>query len=153
MFDRTKRSWSMMKQSWAVLQQDKTLMLFPIMSSIACALIVASFALPVLLSPALRNAVFTSANSDNEQPPEAPANIGQNQSAGNRPHGNRFEFSPQKIIAAVVAFLFYLVTNFVGVFFNSALVFCAMSRFSGGNPPLGDGLTAAVARLPQILGW
>jgi hypothetical protein len=39
------------------------------------------------------------------------------------------------------------------VFFNTALVCCALIRFNGGNPTLGDGLNAAVARLPQIAGW
>jgi len=39
------------------------------------------------------------------------------------------------------------------VFFNSALVACAIIRFNGGDPTLGDGLQAAGSRLPQILGW
>ncbi len=154
MFERTSRSWSMMKESWAVLQQDKTLLLFPILSSIACALIVISFALPILVSPTLRNSVLTSSRSPNAQEvAEAPADAGQNHGVRNHADGDRFDFSPQRIIAALVAFAFYLATNFVVVFFNTALVCCALSRFNGGNPTLSDGLSAATARLPQILGW
>jgi hypothetical protein len=53
----------------------------------------------------------------------------------------------------VLTFLYYFVNYFVIVYFNSALVSCAMIRFKGGNPTLADGLRAANARLPQILAW
>lgn len=52
-----------------------------------------------------------------------------------------------------VLFSFYAVNYFVIVFFNSALVACAMIRFKGGDPTVGDGLRAASRRLPQIAGW
>ncbi len=55
--------------------------------------------------------------------------------------------------AIVVLFAFYAVNYFVIVFFNSALVACAMIRFKGGDPTLRDGLNAASRRLPQIAGW
>src|SRR5262249_4768139 len=53
----------------------------------------------------------------------------------------------------LVAFLFYFVNYFVIVFFNAALVSCAFIRFPGGTPTIGDGMRAAVSRLPQILAW
>jgi len=53
----------------------------------------------------------------------------------------------------VMAFVYYFVNYFVIVYFNSALVACAMIRFRGGNPTVADGLRAAGARLPQILAW
>lgn len=53
----------------------------------------------------------------------------------------------------VMMFLYYFVNYFVIVYFNSALVSCAMIRFQGGNPTMADGLRAANARLPQILAW
>jgi hypothetical protein len=53
----------------------------------------------------------------------------------------------------VLAFIYYFVNYFVIVYFNSALVACAMIRFQGGNPTMADGLSAAGARLPQILAW
>jgi hypothetical protein len=52
-----------------------------------------------------------------------------------------------------VTFLFYLVTYFAIIFCNSALVSCALMRFNGETPTLGDGFKAAAARWPQILGW
>ncbi|MBI2824970.1 MAG: hypothetical protein HYX69_09830 [Planctomycetia bacterium] len=55
--------------------------------------------------------------------------------------------------AYVVLFAFYLANYFVIVFFNSALVACAVIRFQGGDPTPRDGLQVAMARLPQIFGW
>lgn len=65
------------------------------------------------------------------------------------------EMAQQKsnLLAYLVLFAFYLVNYFVVVFFNSALVACAMIRFQGGNPTVADGFRAAWARLPQIGGW
>jgi hypothetical protein len=53
----------------------------------------------------------------------------------------------------LILFAFYFVKYFVIVFFNAALVECAIIRFRGGDPTVGDGLRAATARLPQIVGW
>ena len=47
MFDRLSRSWELVKASWSVLQQDKELLVFPLISSIAMLAIVACFALPL----------------------------------------------------------------------------------------------------------
>jgi len=50
-------------------------------------------------------------------------------------------------------FLYYFVNYFVIVFFNCALVACAMIRFRGGNPTVADGLKAASERLGLIMAW
>ena len=50
-------------------------------------------------------------------------------------------------------FLFYFLNYFVVVFFNSALIACAIKRFYGGTPTIGEGLKASMSRLPQIAGW
>jgi hypothetical protein len=47
MFARLSRSWTLVKASAAVLRQDKELLLFPLISMLALALVVLSFALPV----------------------------------------------------------------------------------------------------------
>ena len=60
---------------------------------------------------------------------------------------------PDDPLAYVILFGFYLANYFVIVFFNSALIACAIIRFHGGDPTLADGLRAASARLPQIFGW
>ncbi len=48
MFERLSRSWSLVQASAAVLAQDRKLLLFPLISSIAMLTVLASFALPVL---------------------------------------------------------------------------------------------------------
>lgn len=46
MFDRFSRSWELVKASAAVLRSDKELMLFPVISTIATVLVLATFAVP-----------------------------------------------------------------------------------------------------------
>lgn len=50
-------------------------------------------------------------------------------------------------------FLFYYCNYLVIVFFNSAIIACAVIRMDGGDPTLGDGLQAALDRFPHIAGW
>tara|TARA_R110002111_G_scaffold234274_3_gene295301 strand:+ start:20142 stop:20990 length:849 start_codon:yes stop_codon:yes gene_type:complete len=60
---------------------------------------------------------------------------------------------PQDPVAYIILFAFYFVNFFVIIFFNSALMACAIIRLKGGNPTVGDGFRAAMNRLPQIVGW
>lgn len=60
---------------------------------------------------------------------------------------------PDDPLAYALLFAFYFANYFLIVFFNAALIGCAIIRFRGGDPTLGDGLRAASARLPQIIGW
>ena len=41
------RTWSLMSECWQVLKQDKSLLLFPLISGICCLLLLASFAIPI----------------------------------------------------------------------------------------------------------
>jgi hypothetical protein len=58
----------------------------------------------------------------------------------------------QKNIAYWFMFLFYYCNYLVIIFFNSAIIACAVIRMDGGNLT-GDGLQAAVNRFPQIACW
>jgi hypothetical protein len=53
----------------------------------------------------------------------------------------------------LVGFLFYLTQYFVIFFFNTALVGAAMIRLDGGNPTLSDGLSIAMSKWQNILGY
>ena len=53
----------------------------------------------------------------------------------------------------LVLFAFYFSNYFVIIFFNSALIACAIIRFRGGDPTVGDGLSVAMSRVPYIFGW
>lgn len=60
---------------------------------------------------------------------------------------------PRDPLAWLILFAFYFVNYFVILYFNSALVACAIIRLKGANPTLADGFRAASACLPQILAW
>ena len=55
--------------------------------------------------------------------------------------------------AWLILFGWYFANYFVIVFFNAALVACAMTAFRGGEATLGGGLRAASARFPHIVAW
>lgn len=122
MFDRLANGWELAKESWRVLKMDKELLVFPLVSGIACLFVLASFGLPLLGSG------YASVIFEDRQVPDDP-------------------------IAYLILFAFYTVNYFVIVFFNSALVACAIIRFRGGDPTLADGFRASFSRLPQILMW
>jgi hypothetical protein len=48
MFDRFQKSWDLAVECWRLLLEDKSLLVFPLMSSIAMLLIIGSFAVPLL---------------------------------------------------------------------------------------------------------
>ena len=129
MFDRTSAGCNLSKQSWQVLKLDKELILFPLLSGIACLLVTASFAVPVLALVEVDSPTSQTATADDS------------------------ELSPTDVLTLIGALAYYVANYFVIIFFNSALIACALIRFKGGNPTLGDGFSAAFARLPQIFCW
>jgi Family of unknown function (DUF6159) len=125
MFDRISNGMALARSSWAVLIKDKHLILFPVVSGILFLIVLASFAIPM--------AVLVDWTKFDQQM----------QANNNKP--------PVWIYA--VSFAFYFCTYFVIIFCNSALISCAMLRFNGQEPSLGDGFRMAMARLPQIFAW
>jgi len=135
-----KRSSELFKQAWAVLRSDPALMLFPILSTLATLAVLASFALPVILSDELRAAFgdlieASRASRHGEEAAEATASGG------------------AQLIAVAMMFAFYFATSFVTIFFNAALLGAADRKFRGESGGVGDGIAVAMSRLPQILGW
>ena len=53
----------------------------------------------------------------------------------------------------VVAFAFYVLSYFVIIFFNSALVFAAHERLAGGDPNIRSGLSGASQSIATIFVW
>lgn len=67
---------------------------------------------------------------------------------------NMFESSGVALYATVaLGFVFYLVTNFIIIFFNAAVVGAAMIRLNGGDPTVSDGIRVAASRIKEILMW
>lgn len=59
----------------------------------------------------------------------------------------------EKVNYYSLLFLLYFCNYLVIVFFNSAIVACAVIRMQGGDPTVKDGFRAAGARLSLIIGW
>ncbi|MDD1687528.1 DUF6159 family protein [Methanoregula sp.] len=62
-------------------------------------------------------------------------------------------FASGSIIGLVYLFLFYLVSYFVVIFFNTALISCVNAKLNGKSMTVGEGLSASARHLPAILGW
>jgi len=56
-------------------------------------------------------------------------------------------------LAYVLLFAFYVVSYFIVIYFNTALVGCALIRLDGRDPTFMDGIHAASARIGKILSW
>lgn len=123
MFERISNGLALAKSSWHVLLKDKQLLIFPIVSGALFLLVLVSFAVPLGVLVDWAKV---------EQQVQA-------------------KQTPWWIYA--VTFAFYFCTYFVMIFCNSALVSCALMRFSGQEPTVGDGFRVAMSRLPQIFAW
>lgn len=117
------RSWEMMKESWYVLQEDKKILVFPLLSGLCCMIVLASFAYPL----------FGSINWQSEEEWET--------------------VFKQDWTYYAVLLLFYITNYFVILFFNSALIACAAMRMSGNVPTVSDGFKAAFSRIGAIFEW
>ena len=131
MYGASYSSWSIVSESWGVLRRNKTLVVFPIISGIACLFVAASFLAPLVLSPEIRRTALTWFED------EANGNL-----------------TPQAQLGLTLGvFAFYFANYFVIVFCNTALAACALLSFEGDEPTVATGLSIATARLPHILGW
>jgi ABC-type multidrug transport system fused ATPase/permease subunit len=63
------------------------------------------------------------------------------------------EVQPTGPVAWGLLFAFYFACSFIIIFFNAALIFCALQSFAGKEPSLRAGIATAAGRLPQILAW
>lgn len=126
-FDRLRAGWAAGKSCLEVLRNDKTLIVFPLLSGLGALMVLASFALPLaVIKPAFLKTVF------------------------DEHHVNARETPPW---FWAVAFAFYFCNYFVIYFFNAALIHCAIQHFRREPVTAGDGLRAAMRRLPELLVW
>jgi hypothetical protein len=126
MFERVRRSWSLMGEAWEVLRQDRELLVFPVVSGICSLLVMASFVTPYLLS--IPWGEVTRGNATTVE----------------------VSFGGWDYVWLL---LYYLATYFVVVFFNCALVACVRIRLAGGDPTVRDGFTFALANVGRIFQW
>jgi hypothetical protein len=123
MFNRLSSSWELIKASARVLQADKELMVFPILSAVGVLIVSAFFIVPLILSSFFDGIIVSGIAKGSE------------------------------IVGLVVLFGFYFVQYTVIFFANTALVAAAMIRLQGGDPTVADGFRVAFQRLGPILGY
>jgi len=120
------------RESWNVLRADFKLLVFPMFSGLAALAIVVTILSAGFLIPAFGQwslATLQALSSKDPQPIAARAT------------------------GVICLFALYFVEWFIVIFFNTALVGCALRRLAGGQPTIGDGFGIACKRLPQILAW
>ena len=125
-FDRLSNGWQLAKTSLAIIEEEKSLLLFPVLSTLALIMVCATF--------------FGGGYFIFGEQLLADSNAAETGSA----------VSP---FAYVLAFLYYFVTYFVIIFFNSALVHCAVQVLNGEETSLSAGLEFATSKLDKILAW
>ncbi len=130
MFATLSRSWEFAKISYGILWDYKKLIVFPLVSTAAAAVVTASFLIPLWTTGTLEKWLEF---MDSESATQAT--------------------TTDKVWMYSILFLFYFCSYFVIVFFNAALTACALKVVSGEAPSIGYGFSMAVKRLPQILAW
>jgi Family of unknown function (DUF6159) len=129
MAGRWSRGWAMARESYAVLKRHPSLLVFPAISGAALLVVFAAIAVSLL--------------------PQAgsmyDATHGIWDKLGTDGSGNIWFY--------VGAYIAIYVLTVIAVFFNVALVHCALRCHAGQEPSVGDGIAAAMSCLPQILGW
>jgi len=126
MFESLSRSWDFTKLSYGLLREHKHLTLFPVLSTAATFLVLASFILP-LWQFGLFEEWSAAMDAESEQPQDA--------------------------MMYLTAFLFYFCNYFVIVFFNTALCASVMEILERGSATVGFGLKFAMKRIHSTFGW
>jgi len=129
MAGRWTRGWAMARASFAVLKRYPKLAVFPVISGAVLLLTVGLIALSLLPQTHLLYPIT-------------------------RPIWDKLGANPTgQIVFYVAAFVVIYALTVIAVFFNVALIHCALRCHAGQEPSVRDGIAAATARLPQILGW
>ncbi len=120
---RLSNGWELAKISFATINKNRSLLLFPVISVISLVLVLATF---------IGGTFFfvgdeIGAMLDNDQ------------------YGN--------IMGYGLVFLYYLINFFIIVFFNAALIHCAVKTLNDEETSLSDGVSFAFSRIDKILGW
>lgn len=121
--DRLGRGWTLTKTSFRIIREEKQLLLLPVISGITLALVIMSF-VAGFFGLVVWGSLFSAMDG-----------------------------TAATILLIILGFLFYVVTYFVGIYFNAALIHCATIKLQGGKPTLGDGFKAANQALGKLFAW
>lgn len=122
-FSRLSAGWELAKLSLSTINKNRTLLLFPLFSTVSLILVLATFF----------GGTFYFAGD------QIQALLDSNE------YGN--------VLALGMMFLYYLVNFFIIVFFNAALIHCAIKVLNDEETSLSDGISFSFSRIGKILGW
>lgn len=122
-FTRLSNGWQLANLSFATINKNRSLLLFPLFSAVALVLVLASFfgGTFYFVGDEIETLL------DNEQ------------------YGGLLGYG--------LIFLYYLINFFVIVFFNAALIHCAIKVLDGEETSVQDGLSFAFSRIEKIFAW
>lgn len=118
-----RNGWELSKQSWGALRANPQLLMFPVISMIGMIIVTILFLIPISAT-----GIFQA--------------LTQEGTVTNDVGG---------VIAAIVLFLYYVVTYTVIIFSNTALVGATMKLLRGEPATVSDGIQIASARLGKII--
>lgn len=124
MFATIQRSYTIFRQSLAVLRQDKEILVFPLLSGIFTIIAMAG-----LIYGGVITGFFQRLAESGDRSLEA------------------------NVLGYSALFVWYFVSWFIVLFFNVGVVACARIRLEGGDPTVADGFRAARENLKGILIW
>lgn len=123
-FSRISNGWQLTKTSLRIINENKSLLLFPVLSTISLVAILATFfggtfflvgdSVEALLQ---EDSIFTD------------------------------------VMGYVIIFIYYLINYMVVVFFNAALIHCAIKILNEEETSLGEGLRFALSKIGRIFVW
>ncbi|HXB09990.1 MAG TPA: DUF6159 family protein [Puia sp.] len=122
-FTRMSNGWNIAMNSWAVLKENRQLILFPILSGISMLLVILSFFAIVLASAGWDLEAFRDVREQST------------------------------LVNYLIVFGYYLVNYFIIVFFNTALIHCTHLYFNGEKPTIRQGLQFSLSRIGVLLSW
>jgi hypothetical protein len=127
MFEMLERSWRFAKISFRILFENKSLLIFPILSGLSIFLVLLGFLVPQFLTGSILD--YWAADAMEELT------------------------IAQQVGAYAALFIVYFCEYAVVIFFNTALTFCAMEALEGRRAGVGYGLRMASTRIGAICGW
>lgn len=122
-FSRLSNGWELAKISLHTINQNRSLLLFPVFSVISLILVLATF---------FGGGFFFFGDTIDR--------LMNDEQSG-------------KILGIAVIFIYYLINFFIIVFFNSALIYCAVKILNGEETSLQEGFDFAFSRIGKIFGW
>jgi hypothetical protein len=127
MMEMIERSWRFAKISYRILFENKSLIVFPILSGLSIFLILTGFLAPQFITGAILD--YWSDDAMHQLT------------------------TAQQVGAYGALFIVYFCEYAVVIFFNTALTFCAMEAMEGRRAGVGYGLRMASTRIGAICGW